>query len=417
MKTAIKIKNHINHFLKWSHVPVLAALLAIATLGSCGDFLEEYSQDHDYVRSWEDLNELLLGDCYMPVNTSSYFKDNSNVGTFVHLLSDEADAFNEAGSTYMGYGVIHYEFGYLTWQLRVGAKEDFTTFYSENTTWTQMYKYINVANNVIESATGVPQSTDDEKAGVNYVLGQAHFLRAWYYFWLANMYGQPYQASTAATDLAVPLKTTKEVEDIKFSRNTVQECYDLIVSDLLAAEKELAAAGSITRKSIYRADSVSAQLLLSRVYLYMQDWDKAAEYAQKVIGKHGTLANLNSYDGFFASVSNPETIFSMGGDDLPTTLNNGYQSVTLTKKTLQQLCEQRPAPATVVLDQRQLRGRDQGRLHALLLHLLHQEQPRVVSQVYRVARLPARNIVALLAPLGRGLPQPCRGPGLYGQRG
>lgn len=309
----------------------IAALLAATALGSCGDFLEEYSQDHDYVRSWEDLNELLLGDCYMPVNTSGYFKDNSNVGNFIHLLADECDGFNESGSVYMGYGVLHYEFGYLTWQLRVGAKEDFTTFYSENTTWTQMYKYINVANNVLESAANVPQATDDEVAGVNYVKGQAHFLRAWYYFWLTNMYGQPYQASTAANDLAVPLKTSKEVEDIKFSRNTVKECYDLIVSDLLAAEEELTAASTITRKSIYRADAASAQLLLSRVYLYMQQWDKAAEYAQKVIDRHPGLENLNSRTDCFASASNPETIFSMGGDDLPTTLCNGYQGITVAR--------------------------------------------------------------------------------------
>ena len=251
------------------YIGLLAMLLA---LSSCGDFLEDYSQDKDYVRSWNDLNELILGDCYMPVNGSGYFKDNSNVGTFIHLLSDEADGFNEAGGNYMGYGVIHYEFGYLTWQLRVGAKEDFTSFYAENTTWTRMYKYINVANNVLESSKNIPQSTDEEKAGLNYVNGQAHFLRGWYYFWLTNMYGQPYRKETAETDLAVPLKTTKEVEDIKFTRNTVKECYDQIVSDLLAAEKEMTAAGSIiNRKSTYRADSVSVQLLLSRVYLYMQN--------------------------------------------------------------------------------------------------------------------------------------------------
>lgn len=311
------------------YIGLLAMLLA---LSSCGDFLEDYSQDKDYVRSWNDLNELILGDCYMPVNGSGYFKDNSNVGTFIHLLSDEADGFNEAGGSYMGFGVIHYEFGYLTWQLRVGAKEDFTSFYAENTTWTRMYKYINVANNVLESSKNIPQSTDEEKAGLNYVKGQAHFLRGWYYFWLTNMYGQPYRKETAETDLAVPLKTTKEVEDIKFTRNTVKECYDQIVSDLLAAEKEMTAAGSIiNRKSTYRADSVSVQLLLSRVYLYMQNWEKAAEYAQKVIKNHGSLRNLNSDATYFAALNNTETIFTMGGDDLPTTLNNGYQSVSLTK--------------------------------------------------------------------------------------
>lgn len=36
----------------------ILALAAMMTLGSCSSFLEEYSQDNDYVRSWKDLNEL-----------------------------------------------------------------------------------------------------------------------------------------------------------------------------------------------------------------------------------------------------------------------------------------------------------------------------------------------------------------------
>lgn len=311
----------------------ILALAAMMTLGSCSSFLEEYSQDHDYVRSWKDLNELLLGDCYMPVNNSDYFKNEANVGTFVHLLSDEVDECSStATNSFTGYGVHHYQFGYLTWQSRVGVDELFTTYYTENNTWTKMYKYINVANNVLASVEEVPQRTEDEIAGVNYVKGQAHFLRGWYYFWLTNMYGQPYEESTAATALGVPVKTSKEVMDVKFTRNTVQECYDLIVEDLLAAEKELTAARSISRKSTYRADSVSVQMLLSRVYLYMQNWEMAAKYAQKVIKRYGDLQNLNRDNSYFAAIDNPETIFTMGGDDMPVLLYYGTQSVQMTNE-------------------------------------------------------------------------------------
>ena len=34
-------------------------------LASCSDFLKEYSQDTYYVTSYEDLDELLVGDCYL----------------------------------------------------------------------------------------------------------------------------------------------------------------------------------------------------------------------------------------------------------------------------------------------------------------------------------------------------------------
>lgn len=311
---------------------IIISLMGATVLTGCGDFLEGYSQDHDYVRSWNDLNELLIGDCYMPVETADLFSNYANPGMFLHLFSDELDDESISGSeSFLGYGVYHQEFGCRTWQDRLGANEDFTTFYTENTTWTKLYKYINVANNILSSAENVPQTTDDEKAGVNYVKGQAHFLRAFYYFWLTNVYGQPYAPSTAATELGVPLKTNPEVKDIKYSRNTVQECYDLIISDLKLAEDELTTAKSISRKSIYRADSVSAQALLSRVYLYTQNWEQAATYAKKVIKRYGTLEDLKSTTSSFMLTTNPETVFSMGGDDLPKILYFGNQGMTVSQ--------------------------------------------------------------------------------------
>lgn len=308
----------------------ITALSAVAALTGCGDFLEEYSQDKDYVSTWNDLNELLIGDCYMPINESDQIHYFSNYGMTLHLFSDEVEEQVAAnGSSYLGYNNHSYMFGYMTWQPRVGVDEDFSTYRTENATWTAIYKYINVANNILASAEELPRVTASDTDGYNYVKGQAHFLRGFYYFWLTNLYGQPYAPETAATQLGVPLKTTKEVKDIKFERNTVKECYDLILSDLLAAEQELTATSSISRKSIYRADSVSVRLLLSRVYLYMQNWEKAAEYAQKVIDEHPSLQDLNTDKSAFASTDNPETIFSMGGDDFPDFQYYGAQSLRM----------------------------------------------------------------------------------------
>lgn len=312
--------------LKYNIMALSGALL----LASCGDFLEEYSQDNDYVSSWNDLNELLLGDCYMPVTGSGNMESNGSRGAFLHLFSDEVEEqVRCATSSYNPYNAHSYSFGYLTWQARLGVNESFTTYRTENATWTAIYKYINVANNVLNSAEDLPHTTTDEIEGQSYVKGQAHFLRGFYYFWLTNLYGQPYEPSTAAEKLGVPIKTSSEVIDVKYSRNTVQECYDQILSDLLAAEKELTDTRSITRKSIYRADSVSVQLLLSRVYLYMQNWEKAAEYAQKVIKVHPSLYDMTSTSTTFASEDNPETIFSMGGDDIPMILHYGAQGLRI----------------------------------------------------------------------------------------
>ena len=65
--------------------------LTVFLFAGCSDFLEESSQSNDYVRTWKDLNELLLGGCYMEVNStpSQSFAVEGNKGMFLHLLVDE----------------------------------------------------------------------------------------------------------------------------------------------------------------------------------------------------------------------------------------------------------------------------------------------------------------------------------------
>ena len=230
----------------------LGGLLVLLTIG-CSDFLKEYSQDTYYVSSYEDLDELLAGDGYLPVNGCG-----SNMGYFIHFLADEIEEQNSYYSAWGGgfaSGADNFRrnlFGYYTWQQRVGQNDSYTGFITENGTWTELYRLINVMNNVISSIEDVPQVSADERSGAKRVKGEAHFLRAAYYFWLVNLYGKPYDVATAKEDLAVPLKTTESVLDIKFSRTTVQETYGLIWSDLKTAEACLAETGQA--RNLYRAD-------------------------------------------------------------------------------------------------------------------------------------------------------------------
>ncbi len=73
------------------------------------------------------------------------------------------------------------------------------------------------------------------------IKGQALFLRGFYYFKLANIYGRPYDEPTSdpATNLAVPLILSSKVSDERMARNTVKEVYDQIEKDLLEAEQLL----------------------------------------------------------------------------------------------------------------------------------------------------------------------------------
>lgn len=302
----------------------LVCCAVAAALTACSDFLEEYSQDTDYVRSWKDLDELLIGDCYWPVNDTRDFNSQANAGMFIHLLADEVE---EQNVSYPG-GYAKYDdhqrlFGYLTWQQRVGQNETYSGYYPENTFWTQAYKKINIANNILSSLEDLSAGSDADREGMAKVEGEARFLRAYYYLTLVSLYGQPYDPATAGTQLGVPLKTAPEVEDIKWQRNTVAETFSLIESDLLAADEAFDRVAK-EKKSIYRADQTAVRLLLSRVYLYMQQWAKAAQYAQLVIDRHPQLQDLRLQRVPMMLASNVENIFSMGGDDLPCML--AYQA-------------------------------------------------------------------------------------------
>ena len=124
--------------------------LSVMCLVSCSDFLAEYSQDTDYVRTWKDLDELLIGDCYLPVEASSYLSYTSTPGSWIHLLGDEVQESQTGYTNQYAHGDYRANsFGYFTWQQRVGQNESYTDFYTENATWTKIYYCINVANNIL----------------------------------------------------------------------------------------------------------------------------------------------------------------------------------------------------------------------------------------------------------------------------
>lgn len=304
-------------------------LFVILTLGfsSCGDFLEEYSQDTSYVRNYEDLDELLLGSGYMPTGTPSSFA-NDNIEApwyypYIHLMGDEVDENITNTTTNSAlWDVRQKYFGYYTWQQQVGVDYSQTSIRQEDKDWNMLYLHINIANMIIANIDSQDGKDSRDELEKQRIKGEAFFLRGAYYFTLANMYGKPYEAATAATDPAVPIKLTEFIEDKLFSRNTVQEVYEQAIADLLQAEELL---DGTTRKSYYRASKTAAELLLSRLYLYMQDNDKAMEYANKVIhAGDNRLQDLNAMDGstYFLNPDLSEVIFSMGNGGVRSSITN-----------------------------------------------------------------------------------------------
>lgn len=157
------------------------------------------------------------------------------------------------------------------------------------------------------------QPENDEEDGIQKkrVKGEAYFLRALYYFFLVNMYCEPYSPATAESTMGLPLKFTEIIEDKEFERSTLAETYSKVLEDLAEAENCLK---DTPRKSVYRADVNVVRLLQSRVYLYMQDWDNAIAKAKEVLDANNSLMNIGAkgIGDTCLDATSPEVLFSMG---------------------------------------------------------------------------------------------------------
>ncbi len=279
------------------------------TATSCSDFLEEYSQDLAKVESWNDLDEVLLGDGYFEPATFSGGLDQLAI---LHYMSDELSINAEYDVRY-AYRYPDYEnmFAFTTWMADTGLNYNRDYKGGDETYWNDLYKRINVCNMVLELIDEQPENHIGDALEKTRVKGEAHFLRAAYYFFLANLYSKPYVPSTADSDPGVPVKLTGTIEDVEFERISLTEVYSQILSDIDQAETCLAQTAS---KSVYRADITAAYMLHSRVALYMQDWETAAAYAVKVLDKNNQLLNLaqKSPGDDCVYKESPETIFSSG---------------------------------------------------------------------------------------------------------
>ena len=294
---------------------------------ACSDFLKEYSPDKSYVRSYSDLDELLVGEAYMKCNNPIYMGYQSSPETFywpyIHYMADETEIMTNSVASASGQLGPVYLFGYYTWQEDVARNFDGDICWDDSQDWETLYKFINITNTVLSLIDEQEAMTNEDKREVSRIKGEAYFLRGAYYFTLANLYGKPYAPATATTDLAVPLKLSEFVEDKVYERASVREVYEQVISDLLAAEEYLK---DVPEESVVRAGHTATCLLLSRVYLYMQNYEEALKWARISVDKKDVLVNLNEFDKEsedFLSLEAPEVIFSMGTSALKANVLGG----------------------------------------------------------------------------------------------
>lgn len=263
-------------------------ILFTGVFAACSDFLEPKSQSEYIPKEATALNEMLLGEAY-PQSSGS----NNQILDIVSVLDDDVMCTNVPGIVNSSVlesneGTFRKLRALFSWQpdVCIVLRDE-----GENINrWATYYAYILGANSALDYIDGV-SGTVDEK---NLVKAQALALRAFYYFYAVNIWGESYSYNKKG--LGVPLKLTSGMEKRDIARNSVEEVYAQIIEDLDEAEKLYEALPeNLQFKKDYRTNLPMVQLLKSRVYLYMEDWKNAAIYAKKVIEDWNfTLTDLNN---------------------------------------------------------------------------------------------------------------------------
>lgn len=163
--------------------------------------------------------------------------------------------------------------------------------------WRGPWPGILMTNIVLEIAP----TLDIDEAIKNRSIGEAHFLRAHYYFILARYFGD------------VPLVTIPlgSDDDLFPERSPVNEIYDLIISDLNEAILLLPEKASYSNSNIGRACKGAAYGMLAKVHLTRGNYQQTVELTSQVEGLGFTL-NSNYASNFDTENENSqESIFEI----------------------------------------------------------------------------------------------------------
>lgn len=148
-----------------------------------------------------------------------------------------------------------------------------------NAYWTYVYSYIYHANACIEGLTAAQNLSPAVK---EQLLGESYFMRAFFYFYLVNIYG----------DVPLITSTDYKVNGSK-GREATAEVYRQVISDLQTAKAKLG--NNYPSSNRVRPNKAAATALLARTYLYNKEWALAEAEATQVLtnSNYSLLQDLN----------------------------------------------------------------------------------------------------------------------------
>lgn len=300
---------------------------ALALTTSCSDkFLEETKRDA-ISSDWLNESEGVLSMANSLYTEFGYFFSNESSYSYTNYGTDE---FMVAGDNSNGmWNDYDPRLGSVVTPKVNSNTQDITTF------WDHLYQWTARANEIIARCEG-EGSKVPEGASKNEAMGVAHFVRGFNYLFLTMQWGD--------IPLITEPVTTPQRE---YTRNSQDEVYKLIISDLETAYKLLsddasratknyvtkwAAAHYLAKAHLWRASELNSGWNSSYV---ATDLTECIKYAKEVIAHHPLTPNYEDLFGNFTKYdtditeTNTEIVLSSGNTDSSSTNRKSHWGLAL----------------------------------------------------------------------------------------
>ena len=245
-------------------------LASVAILASCADQLDTLPDNRTTLDTPKKIAGLLV--TAYPDRTPTLFNE---------WMSDNTD--------YMGAQNSQGNRGgdqYFFWQEQTEGGND-----SPEMVWMLYYEGVYKANEALAAI-------EDQGGPKNDILrnskGEALLIRAYDHFILANEFCRPYNGKTSTKDAGLYYATG--IADFsaaaeQSNRGTVADVYAKIATDIEAGIPLLNDTYEVPK---YHFNKQAAYAFATRFYLYYEKWEKAKEYADKLLGSN-PAASLRDY--------------------------------------------------------------------------------------------------------------------------
>jgi starch-binding outer membrane protein, SusD/RagB family len=268
-------------------------MISVFVTGACKDFLERIPVDTEssesFFKTKKDALDAVTA-VYAALSTENDQGLYHRAIMELELLSDNC------------WSADNDEIGYFNFTADFGTIGDY---------YNDLYRGINRANLAIN---GIVSIEEIEPALKNRLIGEAQFLRGYYYFLLTLLYG----------DVPIVLESTTDPGGFVVAKSSAEEVYQQVINDLSAAEEVLPPNSQYPESDYGRVSAGTAKGMLAKVYLFGADelgntewYNLAKQKAQEVISSNeyqliDTDNPLEDYKSLFTieNERNAEILFS-----------------------------------------------------------------------------------------------------------